>query len=36
MRPRIGHAVDLAAGRDNFRDNEDKIGSPVTRSLAYT
>lgn len=36
MRPSVGHAVDLTAGRDNFRDKEDKIGSPVTRSLAYT
>jgi hypothetical protein len=36
VRPRVIHAVDLAADRDNFRDSEDEIGSLVTCTLAYT
>ena len=30
------HAVDPAADRDNFRDNQAEIGSLVTRMLTYT
>ena len=36
VRQCAAHAVDLAADRDNFRDNEAEIGSLVTCTLAYT
>lgn len=36
MQERGFRAVDVAAGRDNFRDNADLIARPVTCTLAYT
>ena len=36
MQERGIDAVDVAADRDNFRDNPDLIGRPVTCTLAYT
>jgi len=36
VRPRVTAAVDLAADRDNLRDNPNELARRVTCTLAYT
>jgi hypothetical protein len=36
VRPTADVAVDRAADRDNLRDNQDRVGVPVTCMSAYT